>query len=134
MSLLYWGLRAIDPELVVPKELELPLPPDLAFHLVPSVALVVDLLVLSPPWTIGVVPAFGLSGVIAVGYWAWIERCYAVNGFYPYPIFEVVDLKGRVGLFVGSAVVMAGSTVVLGWLYRVVNGRGVVVGEGKKGR
>jgi hypothetical protein len=124
VSLLYWGLRVIDPELVVPKELELPMAPDLSFHAAPSVALVLDLLLFSPPWTITALPAFGLSGVIAVAYWWWIERCYTFNGFYPYPLFEVLDTKGRVGLFAASALLMAANTVVLSWVYRVINGVG----------
>lgn len=136
ISLLYWGLRAVNPELVVPKELELPLPPDLSFHLAPSAFLVLDLLFLSPPWTITVGPAFGLSGVIAFGYWFWIERCFEKNGFYPYPIFELLEFEGRVGLFGASAALMAVSTAVLSWVYRVVNGvgserAGAVKGERK---
>lgn len=124
ISLLYWGLRVVDPQLVVPKELELPLAPDLGFHLAPSVFLVLDLLALSPPWAITVGPAFGLSGCIAFGYWFWIERCFEVNGFYPYPIFELVGFKGRVVLFLVSAAMMAVNTAALSWVYRVVNGAG----------
>lgn len=44
--------------------------------------MLVDMLLLSPPWTITVLPALGLSGGIAFGYWFWIERCYAHNGWY----------------------------------------------------
>ncbi|ETN38457.1 uncharacterized protein HMPREF1541_06492 [Cyphellophora europaea CBS 101466] len=133
ISLLYWGLRAIDPELVVPKELELPLPPDLSFHLAPAAFLVVDLLLFSPPWTITVGPAFGLSAVIAFGYWFWIEHCFRQNGFYPYPIFELVGTAGRVGLFGGSAALMAVNTSALSWVYRMVNRAGEErVGELKK--
>jgi hypothetical protein len=124
ISLLYWGLRAVNPELVVPKELELPLPPDLSFHFAPSAFLIVDLLTLSPPWTITVGPAFALSSCIAFGYWFWIEQCFAMNGFYPYPIFELVGFGGRVGLFLASAALMAVNTAVLSWVYRVVNGAG----------
>jgi FAR-17a/AIG1-like protein len=83
ISTLYWGIRAVDPSLVVPKELELPLNVDLSFHLAPAVFLLVDLLFFSPPWAIGFVPALGLSTVIAVGYWGWIEGeclCVLVRG------------------------------------------------------
>ena len=122
ISTLYWGLRAIDPQLVVPKELELPVETDLSFHLIPTTVLLIDLLFLSPPWTISIVPALALSGVIAFGYWFWIELCYSKNGFYPYPLFAMLDQTQRVGLFVGSAVVMTLSTVILKWLYGKVNG------------
>lgn len=122
ISALYWGLRAIDPTLVVPPELELPLTPDLSFHLIPTLMLLIDLLFLSPPWTISVVPALGLSTGIAFTYWFWIELCYSRNGFYPYPLFEILGTGERLGLFAGSAVVMTASTFVLKWVYARING------------
>ena len=64
-----------------------------------------------------------LSTTLAFGYWFWVEQCYKNNGFYPYPIFEQVDLIGRIGLFVLSAVVMTGSTVTLKRLYAILNGK-----------
>lgn len=54
---------------------------DVGFHAVPSILLVVDLLFLSPPWTITVVPAMGISSVLAFGYWFWVELCYRHNGW-----------------------------------------------------
>jgi hypothetical protein len=127
ISILYWGLRAIDEKLVVPEWApKLPLFNDLGFHALPAIVLIVDLLLFSPPWTIAVVPAIGLSSVIAAGYWWWVEKCYEVNKFYPYPIFDEVGFEGRVALFVGSAVVMSGATILLSWLYGVVNGKQVV--------
>lgn len=53
----------------------------MGFHAVPSILLVVDLLFLSPPWTITVVPAMGISSVLAFGYWFWVELCYSHNGW-----------------------------------------------------
>ena len=122
ITLLYFSLRLIDPELVVPAELELPLPTDLSFHLNPTAFLLIDILLLSPPWTISAVPAMVLSSCIALGYWFWVEACYAKNGFYPYPLFDVVGFEGRVGLFAGSAVSMGLGTVVLKALQGRVNG------------
>ncbi|KIX06558.1 uncharacterized protein Z518_04534 [Rhinocladiella mackenziei CBS 650.93] len=124
VSVLYWGLRAIDPALVVPKELELPLPADLSFHLVPSLLLLIDLLFLSPPWTITALPAVGLSTFIAFLYWFWIEQCYTYNGFYPYPIFAMLEPGQRVFLFLGSAMIMAANTIVLKWVHEKANGLG----------
>jgi hypothetical protein len=54
---------------------------DLNFHAVPSIVMMVDLLFLSPPWTITVLPALALSSAIAFGYWFWIEKCYLNNGW-----------------------------------------------------
>ncbi|KAA6412165.1 MAG: integral membrane [Lasallia pustulata] len=81
ISLLYWGLRVIDRKLVLPDWVELDPWADVGFHAVPSVLLVVDLLFLSPPWTITVVPAMGISAVLAGGYWVWVEQCYRHNGW-----------------------------------------------------
>lgn len=44
--------------------------------------MLVDLLFLSPPWTITILPSLGLSGTIAFGYWFWVERCFKYNGWY----------------------------------------------------
>lgn len=55
---------------------------DLSFHAVPAIVLLIDLLFLSPPWTVSILPALGISSSIAVGYWFWIEHCHAHNGWY----------------------------------------------------
>ena len=63
-----------------------------------------------------------LSTTLAFSYWFWIEQCFKHNGYYPYPIFEVVGTAGRVELFILSAAVMTASTVMLKGLYSKVNG------------
>jgi hypothetical protein len=129
ISILYWSLRAIDPALVLPEWApRLATSIDFGFHVTPSVALTLDLLFFSPPWTIRALPATAVSGVIAFGYWFWIEICYGRNGFYPYPIFQMLDTTQRVGLFAGSAILMAVVTVALRETYRVVN-RGTRITE-----
>ncbi|KAJ5584733.1 uncharacterized protein N7459_004533 [Penicillium hispanicum] len=125
ISILYWGLRVIDERLVVPEWAVIPLHADISFHAIPSIVMMIDLLFLSPPWTITIFPSLGLSGTIAFGYWFWVERCFQYNGWYPYPIFEQLPTPGRIGLFSLSAIVMALSTATLKWLYGRVNGFGV---------
>jgi len=135
ISLLYWGLRLINPALVLPDWAPpLALSADLSFHAAPALLLTTDLLFFSPPYTIAFLPSMGLSACIAFGYWFWIEQCYQQNGFYPYPIFEMLGQAERVGLFAFAAVVMAGSTWTLKWLYRRVNGEGMTEGMGGEGR
>lgn len=80
ISILYWGICAIDKSLVVPPELAIAPVADIGFHLAPALFLTIDLLFLSPPWTINALPAMGLSSIIAVSYWAWVEQCYKHNG------------------------------------------------------
>ncbi|KAF2242787.1 hypothetical protein BU26DRAFT_534762 [Trematosphaeria pertusa] len=129
ISILYWGLRAIDETLVIPPDLpKPPLTADLNFHLWPSVLLCIDTLLLSPPWpTTPANPRASLlslvtSTVIAFLYWFWIELCYSRNGFYPYPIFGLLDTKQRVGLFALSGVTMWAVGAGLRWVYVAVNG------------
>lgn len=89
--------------------------------------MLIDLLLLSPPWTVTALPSLGLSGCIAFGYWFWVEHCFSYNGFYPYPIFELLPTPARIGLFSLSAIVMALSTGTLKWLYGRINGFGVPI-------
>ena len=80
VSVLYWGISAIDKTLLVPPEIHISHWADVGFHAMPSILLTIDLLFLSPPWTIHGLPAMGLSSVLAVSYWAWVEQCYKYNG------------------------------------------------------
>ncbi|KAF2015753.1 hypothetical protein BU24DRAFT_461984 [Aaosphaeria arxii CBS 175.79] len=129
ISLLYWSLRLIDTSLVIPPDLPmLPLATDLTFHLFPAIFLSLDALLLSPPWpTSPVNPnaplvTLAMSTVLAFAYWFWIEVCYERNGFYPYPIFALLGLWQRVGLFLGSAVTMWVVGGGLRAVYAYVNG------------
>ncbi|KAJ5542851.1 FAR-17a/AIG1-like protein [Penicillium sp. DV-2018c] len=127
ISVLYWGLRLIDERLVIPEDLDIPMYADVSFHATPSVVMLIDLLFLSPPWTITVLPSLALSSTIAFGYWFWIEQCFSKNGWYPYPIFEALPTEGRIALFSLSAVVMAMSTITLKWLHARLNGSGTPI-------
>ncbi|MCJ1408656.1 hypothetical protein MMC19_002731 [Ptychographa xylographoides] len=98
---------------------------DIGFHFMPAFMLTIDLLFFSPPWTITTLPAMGVSGILAFSYWWWVEHCYAHNGWYPYPLFELLGPVARAGLFVGSALVMTLSTASLKWFYGRINGYGL---------
>ncbi|KIH90349.1 integral membrane protein [Sporothrix brasiliensis 5110] len=124
ISVLYWTLCTIDRDLVYPPDVDvaLPLLPDVGFHLAPALFLTADLLLFSPPWTIRLQEALILSLCIAFFYWAWIEYCFSFNGYYPYPIFQMLTTQQRVFLFAFSAILMTGSTVLLKRLYHILNG------------
>ncbi|KAF2441257.1 hypothetical protein P171DRAFT_457087 [Karstenula rhodostoma CBS 690.94] len=143
VSMLYWGLRAINRELVIPPDL--PTPPimaDFGFHLFPTLLLSLDALFLSPPWpTSPINPRASTlslltSTVIAFLYWFWIELCYSYNGFYPYPIFAILNTAQRICLFALSGVAMWAAGAGLRWCYRIVNGiegnPSIELGEEKK--
>lgn len=82
VSILYWGLVSIDKSLVVPPDVQhlLPIIPDVGFHAMPAILLSLDLLLLSPPWTIRMYSAMSLSMVLAFLYWGWVEWCFTKNG------------------------------------------------------
>ena len=80
ISILYWSISAIDKNLLIVPGVEIAPWADIGFHLMPSALLTLDLLLLSPPWTIRPLSAMALSSTLAVGYWAWMERCYSFNG------------------------------------------------------
>ncbi|EUC43070.1 hypothetical protein COCMIDRAFT_101766 [Bipolaris oryzae ATCC 44560] len=113
ISVLYWTIKGIDAKLLASPEI--PLPPvffDIGFHLMPAIVLTVDYLLLSPPWPTtpmnesAPMITLALSTIVAFSYWIWIEICYSQNGFYPYPIFQILTTSQRVGLFVVSGVIM----------------------------
>jgi len=104
----------------------------MGFHLFPALLLLIDVLLLSPPWAFTFLPAVLIPSAIAAGYWAWLEHCFSVNQIYPYPLLNVVGDGGRIAVFVGSAVMMAVCTFGIGWGYGKVNGVSVVKGVGKK--
>ena len=81
ISILYWGLFMIDPKLLVDGDFQLPLLADLGFHLMPALFLTLDLILLSPPWTIPAYGVMSLSAGFAFGYWYWIELCFSKNGW-----------------------------------------------------
>jgi hypothetical protein len=51
-----------------------------------------------------------------------LEDLRLTTSSYPYPLLGALDTTGRALVFTGSAIMMAGSTLVLRWLYGRVNG------------
>ncbi|KAK3498140.1 FAR-17a/AIG1-like protein [Neurospora crassa] len=122
ISTLYWGICAINKNLVVPPDMAIPVLPDVGFHAMPAIMLTLDLMFLSPPWTVKGYGAMTISTTIAFIYWRWVELCFSKNGWYPYPIFDILNTWQRVLLFTFSALLMTGSTMALKWVYGKING------------
>ncbi|KAM7214693.1 FAR-17a/AIG1-like protein [Rhypophila decipiens] len=122
VSILYWGICAIDKTLIVPPGYTLPFLPDFGFHAMPALMMTLDLLLLSPPWSVRSYGAMSISMAVAFLYWGWVEFCFSKNGLYPYPIFELLTTGQRVALFTFSAMLMTSSTLLLKWVYGALNG------------
>ena len=91
IAVLYWSIRMHDPALLMPEDLVIDPLPDLGFHLVLAVLLVLDLLLWSPRARISTRSMMSLSTVLAVVYWCWIELRFYKNGWYvhskPFQVF-----------------------------------------------
>ncbi|PHH60084.1 hypothetical protein CDD81_2128 [Ophiocordyceps australis] len=123
ITILYWSLKAIDPQLLMPDEsFALPRLADLGFHLAPAALLTLDLVLFSPPWTIPAYAIMALSTTFAFAYWYWVELCFSKNGWYPYPMFGLLSTSQRVLLFAFSALLVTLTSGGLKWLYARING------------
>jgi hypothetical protein len=73
ISLLYWGIMAINPALMVPENsiMLLPLGLDLSIHSFPAVFLFMDFLFFSPPFSKQTNP-FVLAAVAGLAYGVWL--------------------------------------------------------------
>ncbi|KAK8175686.1 putative integral membrane protein [Phyllosticta citrichinensis] len=135
VTVLYWGIRSIDPMLLLHPDS--PMPPvivDHSFHTFPTLLCLLDLLLLSPPWTLTFIPSLGLAGALAAAYWFWVEACAAHNnGVYAYPLFGLLDTWSRVQVFVGAAVIFSVAVVILGSLQTWANGSLKVVNGVSRG-
>ncbi|WVR05049.1 hypothetical protein IAU60_002061 [Kwoniella sp. DSM 27419] len=123
ISSIYWSIILIAPQLMLPPRPDLqsapepasaeavgdglfriPLWMDMSMHLLPAVALILDFFILEkkfhpPSSTIG---ALLLAASFGAGYSIWIEHCATINGAFPYPFLNIMDLPGRVATYVGS--------------------------------
>jgi len=122
VSVLYWTRFAIDQSRVVPPGHAVPLLPNFGFHAMPAVLLTLDLMLVSPPWTIGAGGAMALGTGLAFLYWAWLEYCFSFNGWYPYPGLMPLSVWEKGVLFVGSAGLMTGCTMGLKGVYGRIHG------------
>jgi len=122
VSILYWSIRAVDKRFVVPPGHELPIIPDIGLHAMPAIMLTLDLILLNPPWSIKAYGAMKLDLVLVFLYWGWIEYCFSLNGWYPYPLLALLSAWQKLLICIISAALMTGSTMVLKRIYGRVNG------------
>uniref|UniRef100_A0A060TGS5 ARAD1D33066p n=1 Tax=Blastobotrys adeninivorans TaxID=409370 RepID=A0A060TGS5_BLAAD len=119
ISVGYWGIVAYDRKLLMDPEIA-PIPPlmfDIFLHALPAVSEIIDVLVFAPRWTKSyeVLPLFF---AVAGGYWSWVHLTFEKNGFFPYPLFAIVDTPGRAGIFTFATLFVS---VVYGLLKRLQN-------------
>lgn len=132
ISALYWGICVIDTSLIVPPGYEIDIWADAGFHLAPAAFLTLDFILFSPPWTVSAYGMMSLSAVFAFAYWCWVEVCFSKNGWYPYPIFGLLNTTQRALLFALSACLVTLLSGLLKWTHGLVNGNDRVRREAHK--
>ncbi|KAK0219770.1 FAR-17a/AIG1-like protein [Armillaria nabsnona] len=117
----YWTLLLLFPSLIlqkyVPSEVtsshdalplaRIPLPLDLAMHVVPGLSLVLDFLVFEKKYSQELVK-LAVPVVLTCGgmYSSWAERNAKLNdGIFPYPFLTENPFETRLGIYVGACVI-----------------------------
>ncbi|RFU73835.1 far-17a aig1 [Trichoderma arundinaceum] len=122
VTILYWTIVVMGRNLIVAAGYKLPLLLNLGFHLAPAIFQSLDYILFSPPWTISTSGVAALSAAFAFGYRCWVNHCYSKNGWYPYPLLEVLNKPQRFLLHSSTAALIFASSHVLKWAYTKANG------------
>ncbi|RKF64544.1 UPF0641 membrane protein [Golovinomyces cichoracearum] len=118
VSIVYWTLSIIDPNLLVSPGIHIGLSADFGLHAMPTILLILDLILFSPPWTISISQAAAISSTVGASYWMFLEHCFSQNEFYPYPLLGKLNLVQRATLFFFCAILMALNSLLLQRLQR----------------
>ncbi|CAN6600241.1 hypothetical protein TRVA0_001S08570 [Trichomonascus vanleenenianus] len=115
ISIFYWTVKTIDASLLVDPEIGIvpPLWLDMSMHAAPALVLLMDVVFYGERWSLPTVKAIPMFGALSVGYWIWVHHTFSKNGFFPYPLFAIVDTRYR-------ALIFAVSTLVVCISYKVI--------------
>ncbi|PWN51369.1 hypothetical protein IE53DRAFT_386269 [Violaceomyces palustris] len=122
ITFLYWGLRALDPSLLVPpRDVYDPLDPtrvlrqeviliplfmDATLHAFPGLFLLADFLLFSEPFKS--IRRTGLSCIaFTIAYSLWVEKCASVNQRFPYPLLDLLSAPQRAALYLTCGVIVS---------------------------
>ncbi|KAK7204624.1 FAR-17a/AIG1-like protein [Myxozyma melibiosi] len=125
ISVLYGSIFLYDKKLLVPDNIDAVLPPlvDFGLHGAPSILLLVDYFVFTSNWIIHPAATFVLYSSLGVGYWFWTQKTYAMNGFYPYPLLEIVTTPQRIGIFAVSIIILFSIYLTLRKIHMAIHGK-----------
>lgn len=125
VSVLYWSIVSYDRRLLMPDNLILNLSrkADIGFHFNPAFFLLIDYLLLSPPFRIGAFTALGIFSAFGVAYYQWLQYCHQRNSFWTYPLFEPLSPNQRFGVVAVSTILCWCSFLILRVAWARTNGR-----------
>lgn len=102
ISLLYWAMVFVDPELLIPKDVPpIPMILDCALHLYPAVFLWSDFLIFNLEFKRSYQHVTAIYG-FALFYLAWSWMCQIQNGYWPYPFLDQVTTIVRLLIYISA--------------------------------
>lgn len=113
---LYWPLKIYKNNLVKDARFGIKIQPvlDRKVHLYPAIYEFLSSTIFSTRrWVRGNFMPLFIFSAVACGYWAWIETTFKYNGFYPYPLFNVLDTQSK-------ALLIAAGTLIAFITYKMV--------------
>lgn len=131
VSLIYWPIHFVDPTLLAPAELVavFPLSADLSMHALPTLLLLVEVFALSE--ALDASPRTGaiIYGAFGAAYYAWVTHCASKNGWYPYPMLDLMTEPQRALTVAGATTLAFASFLALKALHAAVYGKSVTAGK-----
>ncbi|ORY79927.1 FAR-17a/AIG1-like protein, partial [Protomyces lactucae-debilis] len=119
ISVLWWGLKLVDPTLLIPEELlkVFPLSADLSMHANPAILLLIEIFFVSDALEHSTTTAAAIYAAYGTGYLVWLEHCAKMNGFYAYPMLGLMTQGQRIATFAGATAFAFASLLVVKQVY-----------------
>lgn len=144
VSLLYGAIYIYDVRLLIPEAVDvfLPLHVDFGLHGAPAILLLIDFLCFSSNWTLNPLMTLILYANLGLGYWyvlfncrtkhpswvtnyfsrVWVHKTYAMNGYFPYPLLEIVSVQQRLLIFTIAILLMFSAFLTLRKIHYAIHG------------
>ncbi|BFZ55091.1 hypothetical protein PYCC9005_002130 [Savitreella phatthalungensis] len=91
-------------------------------HAIPTILLLVEIFGMSEALEASTLVGMVTYSLYGLGYYAWIKHCQSINGWYPYPMFDLMTEAQRRMTVAGATIIAFGSFLGLRWAYRLVYG------------
>ncbi|KAM0754999.1 membrane protein [Meredithblackwellia eburnea MCA 4105] len=123
IAILYWGMTAYDPTLLVPPdaEFQISLFLDIGLHALPALFLWTDFLLFSPRMSKEVNPLL-VSAMCLLGYTTWLEYAASVNKRFPYPFLATLSKPQRSIFYIGMLPVLLALFYTANKVHDIVRG------------
>lgn len=111
VSLVYWSLKLLVPDLILSEKDAIPFSLDLRIHLLPLLSTTVDYLFCMQRWDVPYLTGYAIVASLSTLYWFWLEYLITDGASYPYPFLNV-EKNQRVVIFLVVSLLAFGSFCV----------------------